>query len=102
MSSEILDKLLTVFQMVEDNLSHRPSHQMGNRVQLDHTSTFKPLDHRPALNKPLDHRPAFGGLGLGGSGGGDGDGGEGFGLGGGGDGGGKGGLGLGGGGDGDE
>ena len=59
MSSEILDKLLTVFQMVEDNLSHRPSHQMGNRVQLDHTSTFKPLDHRPALNKPLDHRPAF-------------------------------------------
>ena len=59
MSSEILDKLLSVLQMVEDNLSHRPSHQLVKRGQLDHRSAFKPLDHRPALNKPLDHRPAF-------------------------------------------
>ena len=59
MSSKLLVKLLSVFQMVEDNISHRPSHQRGNRGQLGHRPAFKPLDHRPAFKKPLDHRPAF-------------------------------------------
>ena len=35
-----------MFQMVVDNLSHRPAHQEAG--QLGHRPAFQPLEHRPA------------------------------------------------------